>query len=217
MAKKLVDFLTELKTTYKEKAPILVAVSKTVDSSTIKKAYDAGHRIFGENRVQVLVEKAEELKDLDISWHFIGRLQRNKIRKIIHIVSMIHSVDSLKLATAISRIALEENLPPIPVLLEVNTSDEESKAGFTKGLLNEHIEEISKLKGIKTKGFMTMAPFTDNETIIRDTFASLQKISQHYFSENLAGAEISMGMTNDYPIAIEEGATIIRVGSKIFK
>lgn len=214
---RLSDLNAELESNYGDSKPLLVAVSKTVGGDIIRAAYGGGQRVFGENRVPVLVEKAEELKDLkDISWHFIGRLQRNKIRKIIHIVSLIHSVDSLKLASAISRIALEENLPPKRILLEVNTSGEDSKAGFTLNSLEQSIDELKELKGVIIEGFMTMAPFTGSHEIIRNTFATLAGISSTYSSRGITGKELSMGMTNDYPIAIGEGATIIRVGSKIF-
>ena len=207
----------ELEETYGHKKPLLVAVSKTVDSSVIREAYESGQKIFGENRVPVLIEKAEHLQDLtEISWHFIGRLQRNKIRKIIALVSMIHSVDSLKLAEAISRIAIEEDLPPVKILLEVNTSLEESKAGFTETALRKEMDSITALKGVTVEGFMTMAPFTADETIVRSTFRALKEISESYSRNERVGNELSMGMTNDYPIAIDEGATIIRVGSKIF-
>jgi hypothetical protein len=214
---RLNELNTELETNYPQGRPLLVAVSKTVSADIIRAAYGAGQRVFGENKVPALVEKAENLKDLkDISWHFIGRLQRNKIRKIISIVSLIHSVDSLKLASAISRIALEENLPPVKILLEVNTSGEESKTGFTPKSLEESIDELKDLKGVIIEGFMTMAPFTGTEKIIRNTFATLAGISSTYSSRGITGKELSMGMTNDYHIAIDEGATIIRVGSKIF-
>ena len=215
--KQLKALHNELDSDYKDNKPLLVAVTKTVDSIAIRKAYDTGQRDFGENRVPVLLEKAETLKDLtDISWHFIGRLQRNKIRKIIHIISLIHSVDSLKLASAISRISIEEKMAPVKILLEVNTSGEESKAGFTQEILQESIKELKELKGVTIEGFMTMAPFTATSEVIKDTFAKLASISKTYTLSKTTGAELSMGMTNDYPIAIDEGATIIRVGSKIF-
>ena len=199
------------------KGPTLVAVSKTVGAPVIRTAYDTGQRDFGENRVQDLLAKMDELSDLpDIRWHFIGRLQRNKVRKILGRVQLIHSVSSLRLAQAISRIAAEEQIDEAKILLEVNVSGEESKAGFTKEQLRTQLPEMCALPNLSIEGLMTMAPFVNDKEVLQDCFKGLHSLSEEYSRDFGIGKELSMGMSNDYTVAIAEGATIVRIGSRIF-
>lgn len=198
----------------------LVAVSKFHNVEEIMKAYDAGHKIFGESRVQELIEKHPSLPK-DIEWHFIGRLQRNKVKFIVPFIDCIHSVDSEKLLSQIEKQAAEVNRV-IPCLLQIHIAQEDTKAGFTE-------EECWRflLKGkwkewthIQLSGIMGMATFTENETDVRKEFAKLnsffKKVKEEFFKDTPYFKEISMGMSSDYKIAIEEGSTLIRVGSNIF-
>ncbi|MDR3259911.1 MAG: YggS family pyridoxal phosphate-dependent enzyme [Fusobacteriaceae bacterium] len=199
----------------------LVVVSKYVDSKIMIDAFNSGVKIFGENKAQILKNKKEsfDLKDIkNVSWHFIGNLQSNKVKYIIDYVDLIHSVNKLSLAEEINRQAGIKGRT-INILLEVNISGEESKEGYILENLKNDIEDLQKLKNINIIGLMTMAPLTDNENIIRDTFRNLKNLqdtlNKDMFNKQLK--ELSMGMTNDYKIALEEGATLIRIGSKIFK
>ncbi len=199
----------------------LVVASKYVDSDGVKKIFDAGHKIMGENRIQSLKEKKENLsleeKYNGVSWHFIGNLQKNKVKYIIDYIDMIHSVNKLSLAKEINKRAAAVSRV-VDVLLEVNVGGEESKEGYTVQELLAELEELKKMENLNIKGLMTMAPFTENEEVVRECFRNLRKLkdrlNEDYFDGKLT--ELSMGMTNDYKIALEEGATIIRVGSKIF-
>jgi pyridoxal phosphate enzyme (YggS family) len=195
----------------------LVAVTKTQPQSVIMEAYEAGVRDFGENKVQELVEKVEPLPD-DITWHMIGHLQRNKVRQVVGRAKLIHSVDSLRLAEAIDKESSKQGVIS-DILLEVNVSEEDSKFGLKINETIPLIEKISNFKHISVKGLMTMAPFTDNPESNREFFIDLRKLSVDIEREkidNITMGVLSMGMTNDYQIAIEEGATIIRVGTGIF-
>lgn len=195
----------------------LIAVSKTKPIETLQHAYDLGVRVFGENKVQELSEKYDALPD-DIHWHMIGHLQRNKIKYIIGKTELIHSVDSLRLAEAIEKEAAKRNLTA-DVLMEVNIAQEESKFGLLPEEVDEFIEKVQKLPHLQVKGLMTIAPFVENPEENREVFAQLKKLSVDIATKNahnITMSILSMGMTNDYQIAIEEGATMIRVGTGIF-
>ena len=198
----------------------LVAVSKFHPVEMIEEAYHAGQRIFGENHVQEMTQK-HELLPKDIEWHFIGHLQTNKVKYIAPFVSLIHSVDSFKLLKEINKQA-EKSQRVISCLLQIHIAQEETKFGFSfdecRSMLQE--EEWKTLTHVQLCGVMGMATFTDDVQEVRNEFRSLKKffdeIKENYFSNNDAFHEISMGMTDDYPIAIEEGSTLIRIGTKIF-
>ena len=195
----------------------LIAVSKTKPTETLQHAYDLGVRVFGENKVQELSEKYDALPD-DIHWHMIGHLQRNKIKYIIGKTELIHSVDSFRLAEAIEKEAAKRNLT-VDVLMEVNIAREESKFGLLPEEVDEFIEKVQKLPHLQVKGLMTIAPFVENPEENREVFAQLKKLSVDIATKNahnITMSILSMGMTNDYQIAIEEGATMIRVGTGIF-
>jgi len=198
----------------------LVAVTKYVDIETIKDVLKGGAHILGENKVQVLTKKYEELSNYSINhkWHFIGNLQKNKVKYIASFIDMIHSINKLSLAEEINKRAKEHNRT-IEVLIEINLFQEDSKEGYDyQDFLND-IPALLSLENIKIKGLMTMAPYTDNEDFIRSGFKKLRELRDElnilYFNNSLT--ELSMGMSNDYKLALEEGATLIRVGSKIFE
>lgn len=198
----------------------LVAVSKTQPIERIMEAYNAGHRFFGENKVQELTEKHDALPK-DIQWHMIGHLQTNKVKYIAPFVTLIHSVDSLKLLTEINKQASKCGRI-IRCLLQVHIASEETKYGFSVDevthLLNSG--EINSLANVRIVGLMGMATFTNEENTIRDEFKMLRKtfdtLKSVVLPVNVEMTELSMGMSSDYRIAIEEGSTIIRVGSAIF-
>ncbi|MCR4787511.1 MAG: YggS family pyridoxal phosphate-dependent enzyme [Lachnospiraceae bacterium] len=187
----------------------LVAVSKTKPNEMLMEAYDAGVRDFGENHVQELVGKMDSLPE-DIRWHMIGHLQTNKVKYIVGRVYMIHSVDTLKLAKEISKEALKKNVT-VTITVEVNIAGEASKFGGTLTEGEELVNEISKLPGLKIAGLMCVAPYTENPEDNRQYFRSLKNMA-----DKLSLKELSMGMSGDYEVAIEEGATLVRVGSSIF-
>ncbi len=198
----------------------LVAVSKTYPANCIQEAYDGGYRIFGENRPQEMKEKYAVLPQ-DIEWHMIGTLQKNKVKYIAPFVALIHSVDSLSLLEVIEKEA-KKNERVISFLLQLKVAQEATKSGLSledaKQLLES--EEFAQMHYVKCCGIMGMATNTDDETTIRNEFALLKKhfetLKAKYFENATDFCEISMGMSGDYPLAIEEGSTIIRVGSKIF-
>lgn len=195
----------------------LIAVSKTKPVETLKEAYDLGVRVFGENKVQELTEKYDALPK-DIEWHMIGHLQRNKVKYIIDKVALIHSVDSLRLAQTIDKEAEKHNLIA-NILVEVNVAKEDSKFGLMPEDVDAFIDEIAKLKHIQVKGLMTIAPFVENPEKNRTVFADLRKLSVDIAKKNVDNVNVSilsMGMTNDYEVAVEEGATMVRVGTGIF-
>lgn len=198
----------------------LVAVSKFHPNESIEQAYRAGQRIFGESKVQELTGKYETLPK-DIEWHFIGHLQTNKVKYIAPYIAMIHAVDSYKLLAEIDKQAAK-NGRVIPCLLEIHIAQEESKYGFTFQECREMLEagEWKSLTHICIAGLMGMATFTEDETEIKREFDSLKRffneIKQNYFADRDTFREISMGMSHDYPLAIEAGSTLVRVGSKIF-
>lgn len=198
----------------------LVAVSKTKPLELLQEAYDAGQRVFGENRPQELRDKHEALPK-DIEWHFIGHPQSKQVKYFAPFVHLVHGVDSLKLLTAINKEALKNNRT-INCLLQFHIASEETKFGFdlseAKTLLSK--PEFSALKNVEIHGVMGMATNTDNKNQIRKEFESLKlifdELKTEFFSSNDSFKEISMGMSNDYLIAIETGSTMIRVGSHIF-
>ena len=194
----------------------LVAVSKTKPNEAIMEAYEAGQRVFGENKVQEMVQKWETLPK-DIEWHMIGHLQRNKVKYMAEFVSLIHGVDSLKLLKEIDKQAQMHNRI-IPCLLQMHIAEEDTKFGLDESELNELInsEDFKGMKNIKIVGLMGMATFTSNENQVRKEFAHL-KILFENLKQRLPNISIlSMGMSGDFDIAIEEGSTMIRVGSSIF-
>ncbi len=195
----------------------LVAVSKTKPVPMLQEIYDAGTRDFGENKVQEICAKQPVLPD-DIRWHMIGHLQTNKVRQVIDKACMIHSVDSLKLAQVIEKEAAKRDLD-IPVLLEVNVAEEESKFGARTEETAALIQEIAKLPHVHVKGLMTIAPFVDDPEENRPVFRRLKELSVDIAEKNINNVsmcELSMGMTGDFEVAIEEGATLVRVGTAIF-
>ncbi len=195
----------------------LIAVSKTMPVSALREAYDCGCRHFGENKVQELVDKYEQLPK-DIKWHMIGHLQRNKVKYIIDKAYLIHGVDSLRLAEEISKEAVKKNIIA-HILIEVNIAQEESKFGIKKEESAALIENISKLPSIQVEGLMTIAPYVENSEENRQYFVSLRQLSVDIMkknNDNVSMNVLSMGMTGDYEVAIEEGATYVRVGTGIF-
>ena len=198
----------------------LVAVSKTKPIEDILEAYNAGHKIFGENKVQDLVQKYEELPK-DIEWHFIGHPQTNKVKYIAPFISLIHGVDSLKLLKVINNEAKKNNRE-VECLLQFHIAEEETKFGLTLNEAREILgsDEFKSFKNVIVSGVMGMATYTDNHEQIRNEFKMLNTIfntlKNEYFSGVKKFTEISMGMSDDYQIAVEEGSTLIRIGSKIF-
>ncbi len=195
----------------------LIAVSKTKPIEMLQEAYEAGARDFGENKVQELMDKIPALP-ADIRWHMIGHLQRNKVKYIIDKVYLIHSVDSLKLAEEISKEALKHHVTA-NILVEVNVAGEESKFGTSLKEAEDLVLEIAKLPGICVKGLMTIAPFVEDGEENRKYFRILKQLSVDILqknNDNSIGNILSMGMTGDYEVAVEEGATYVRVGTGIF-
>ncbi|KAB2871217.1 MAG: YggS family pyridoxal phosphate-dependent enzyme [Bacteroidales bacterium] len=198
----------------------LVAVSKTHPVEVIMEAYNAGHRIFGENKVQELVSKYEVMPK-DIEWHLIGHLQSNKVKYIAAFVSLIHSVDGLKLLEVIDREAQKHNRV-IDCLLQIHIASEETKFGLSADELEELLNsnDFKEMKNIRVVGLMGMATFTDNMAQVRMEFKFLstlfKSVKAKYFADKSWFKELSMGMSSDYTVAIEEGSTMVRIGSNIF-
>ena len=212
------DNLLRIKSTL-PKNVILVAVSKTKPVSDLMEAYEAGQRIFGENKIQEMAEKWEQMPK-DIQWHMIGHVQTNKVKFMAPFVSLIHGVDSLKLLQEIDKQALKNNRV-IDCLLQIYIAEEETKFGLDENELKEvlHSEEFKKLKNIRIVGLMGMATFTENQTQIKKEFQHLKSIfdaSQSPQTGNCKLQIISMGMSGDYQLAIECGSTMVRIGSSIF-
>lgn len=195
----------------------LIAVSKTKPYTAIEEALPSGVLDYGENKVQELTEKYEILPK-DIRWHMIGHLQRNKVKYLVGKVELIHSVDSLRLANQIETEFAKKN-EIANILIEVNMANEESKFGITCETTEQLVREISKLEHIRIKGLMTIAPYTDNPETNRVYFRNMKKLSVDIEEKNIDNVSmnvLSMGMTGDYQVAIEEGATMVRVGTGIF-
>ncbi|MBO9683432.1 MAG: YggS family pyridoxal phosphate-dependent enzyme [Flavisolibacter sp.] len=205
----------------KEKEVTLVAVSKTKPVEAIKELYDLGHRDFGENYVQELVDKQQQLPQ-DIRWHFIGHLQSNKVKYIAPFVHLIHGIDSFKLLKEVNKQAKKIDRV-IDVLLQVHIAEEETKFGLDKNELHELLitnsRELHELKNITIKGLMGMASFTDDVEKVRNEFKYLKSLFDHYAQLQTPNSKLqtlSMGMSGDYAIAIEEGSNMVRIGSLIF-
>lgn len=192
----------------------LVAVTKTVGVESIRRAVDAGVEIMGENRVKDAKEKHASLVG-EARWHMIGHLQRNKVRDALAVFEMIHSVDSLRLARAIDAEAARRAVV-LPVMVEVNVSGESSKYGVAPGELEEMVAVMGEMGNIRTCGLMTMAPFVDDAEEVRPVFAGLRELRDGLRESGCDLPYLSMGMTQDYEVAIEEGATHVRIGSAIF-
>jgi len=212
--------LQDITNIVKEKNAILVAVSKNKSADEIKEVYDAGQRIFGENKVQELAAKYEVLPK-DIQWHMVGNLQTNKVKYIAPFIALIHSVDSLKLAIEINKQALKHNRV-IDVLLEMHIAAETNKSGFSEDELIDHldIKAFDALKNIRITGLMGMATNSKSTVLIKNEFSGLKsffdEIKLTYFKEHPEFCQLSMGMSGDYKIALEAGSTMVRVGSAIF-
>ena len=187
----------------------LVAVTKSFEAAVIREAFDCGIRNFGENRVQEAEGKVGQLSDLksDVTWHMLGHLQSNKAKKAVEIFDIIHSVDSVKLADILSRRAQKS----LPVLLEVNVAGETTKGGLSVDEVAAAVEEIRKLPDLKVTGLMTIAPFVAEPEEVRPVFQKLRELR-----DSLGLEHLSMGMTDDFEVAIEEGATMLRIGRAIF-
>ena len=195
----------------------LIAVSKTRPIDELLEAYHAGALHFGENKVQELVDKIPQMPS-GIHWHMIGHLQRNKVKYIVGKTAFIHSVDSLRLAEEISKEAVKQNVT-VQLLIEVNVAQEESKFGVSVDETSEIAREIAKLPGVQLKGLMTIAPYTENAEDNRLYFRKLKQLSvdiRNKSIDNVSMDVLSMGMTGDYEVAVEEGATCVRVGTGIF-
>jgi len=195
----------------------LIAVSKTKPVEMLKEIYDENVRDFGENKVQEIVAKREELPS-DINWHMIGHLQRNKVKYIINDVAMIHSVDSYRLAEEINIQAKKVNRI-VPILVEVNIAEESTKFGVRGDETIQLVEEIASLENVRIMGLMTIAPMVDDPEDNREWFKAIKQLSVDIAEKNIDNVsmnELSMGMTGDYQVAIEEGSTMVRVGTAIF-
>ncbi|WP_116127929.1 YggS family pyridoxal phosphate-dependent enzyme [Lewinella sp. IMCC34183] len=195
----------------------LVVVTKTHPVSVIRQLYEMGHRDFGENRVGELEEKAAQLPD-DINWHFIGHLQRNKVKNVVPFVTLFHSGDSLRLLRELDKRAEDRS---VDVLLQYHIADEDSKYGLTRESGRELLESIREepLRHVRILGVMGMATYTDDEEQVAEEFRTLHEIfsevKETYFVDSPDFAEISMGMSGDYPIALRQGSTLVRIGSKL--
>lgn len=207
--------LEKISTTIPQKTT-LVAVSKTKPIEDLLEAYNAGQRVFGENKVQEMTRKWEELPK-DIEWHMIGHVQRNKVKYMAEYVSLVHGVDSFRLLKEINKQAVTYNRS-IPCLLQMHIAMEDTKFGLDKKELDEIVnsEEFKSMKNIKVKGLMGMATFTDDENQIRNEFKTLKNIFDGLKPILKDLDTLSMGMSGDYKIAIEEGSTMVRIGSSIF-
>ena len=193
----------------------LVAVSKTYPPAVIQEAWNAGQHVFGENRVQDALPKIAELP-AKAEWHFIGHLQSNKIRKALPAFTLIHGVDNLELAQQINRIAGEMGLTA-NILLEINVSGEATKFGFSPADLRQNLEGLLCLPNIRINGLMTMAPYSEDPETARPVFSKLRILRDELAAKTgQALRELSMGMSGDFEVGIEEGATIVRIGSSIF-
>ena len=195
----------------------LISVSKTKPAEMLQEAYDAGSRDFGENKVQEIMDKVPQLPS-DIRWHMIGHLQRNKVKYIVDKVALIHSVDSLRLAETIEHEAAKHNVT-VPVLIEVNVAQEESKFGLKTEEVLSLVESVAAFPHIHIEGLMTIAPYVEDPEENRGIFRQLKKLSVDIAAKNINNVNmsvLSMGMTGDYQVAVQEGATMVRVGTGIF-
>lgn len=192
----------------------LVAVSKTWPVPVIEEAVAAGQTVLGENKVQEVIEKAPVMSG-EIDWHFIGHLQKNKVRKVLELCSWIHSVDSVELAQRVDRIAADLGVRP-KILLQVNVAEDEAKFGFSEDSLREALPALAGLENVSIEGLMTVPRFDPDPEKTRTHFQRLRELRDACADEALSLPELSMGMSHDFEVAIEEGATLVRVGSSIF-
>ena len=194
----------------------LVAVTKAHPIEAVEAALSHGLFDLGENRTEELARKRAAVEDGRIRWHMIGHVQRRKAPGLVGRADLVHSIDSVRLAERLSRAAVEVGAT-VRVLVQVNTSGEESKSGFQSGGLEEQVLSILALPGLEVRGLMTMAPFTDDEVLLRCTFGRVRALHEELQAvEGYCGSHLSMGMTNDFEIAIEEGSTMIRIGTALF-
>ena len=201
----------------REEDVTLISVSKTKPVEMLKEAYEAGSRDFGENRVQEIMEKYGQMPE-DVRWHMIGHLQKNKVRQVIDKAVLIHSVDTVELAEQIEKDAAKRDLT-VDILLEVNVAEEESKFGFRTEEVEAAVMKIKEFPHVHIKGLMTIAPFVSNSEDNREVFKKLYQLYVDIRSKNIDNVNmsvLSMGMTGDYEVAVEEGATMLRVGTGIF-
>ena len=197
---------------------LLIAVSKTKPVELIREIMETGTKDFGENKVQEMCSKIEEIKE-PLNWHLIGHLQRNKVKYIVDKACLIHSVDSLRLAEEIQKEAVKKGVGKVPVLIEVNMAQEDSKDGIAASETEALVRAIANLPNLRIRGLMTIAPFVEDPEENRVYFQAMRNLRDQLKSMNIPGVdmtELSMGMTNDFEVAIEEGATMIRVGTAIF-
>jgi len=195
----------------------LVAVTKTVGPEVVRELYDLGVRDVGENRVHDALDKAASAGELPgLHWHMIGHLQRNKVRHCLRLFTIVHSVDSTRLVQALEDEAAKRSLV-LPVLVEVNLSGEATKTGARPEDLPQLLDAAASSDHLRLCGLMTMAPIAENPETVRPVFARLREIREHYRSRGYPLSELSMGMTQDFEVAIEEGATMIRVGTALFR
>ena len=194
----------------------LVAVTKSHPLAAVEAALEAGIRDIGENRVEELQVKVRALEGRPAPrWHMIGHLQRRKAPRVIGICHLVHSVDTVRLAERLDRF-VPAGVPPLPVLVQVNTSGEAAKSGVSPREAPEAVHRITELPGLVVRGLMTMAPFTDRESVLRDAFRGLRRLHEELRKlEGYRGEHLSMGMTNDFGIAIEEGSTMVRIGTAL--
>lgn len=197
---------------------LLIAVSKTKPVELIREIMETGTKDFGENKVQEMCNKIEEIKE-PLNWHLIGHLQRNKVKYIVDKACLIHSVDSLRLAEEIQKEAVKKGVDKVPVLIEVNMAQEDSKDGIDASETEALVRAIAELPNLQVRGLMTIAPFVDDPEENRVHFQAMRNLRDQLKAKNIPGVEmteLSMGMTNDFEVAIEEGATMVRVGTAIF-
>ena len=195
----------------------LIGVTKTIDEDIINKSIEFGIKNIGENKVQEITRKYDKI-DKSVNWHLIGHLQTNKVKYIIDKVSLIHSVDSYKLAEEISKRAVKAEIE-MNILIQINVAEEDSKFGINKDNIDEMVENISKLPNIKIQGLMNIAPYYEDNEFVRKYFREMKEIFDRIKNNNYDKVNmnyLSMGMTNDYEIAVEEGANMIRVGTGIY-
>ena len=196
----------------------LVAVSKTKPSQAVREAVRAGIAVVGENYIQEATEKIQALTDLELAWHFIGHLQSNKAKYAVRLFDLIHSVDSIKLARELNKQAAKIDKIQ-SILVQVNIGEEESKSGIHAGTAKDLVRQISELENLKVLGLMTIPPYFDSPERVRPFFSALKRVRDEIAAEKIPGAsltELSMGMTGDFEAAIEEGATLVRIGTALF-
>ena len=214
MYTKISDNLNRILTFANEFNPTIIAVSKYYTVNEMREAFKVGLNNFGENRVLDAIEKINSLEEEITSkshYHLIGHLQSNKAKKAVGVFDLIHSVDSIKLAVEIDSIAAQKGIKQ-KILIQVNNAGEQQKSGIAPSQLENLIEEIQRLKNISLEGLMTIAPLSDDTALIRKLFRQMRELKEEYHLK-----ELSMGMSNDYKIALEEGATMIRLGRTLFE